>query len=98
MSARIIPFPPRRCGMAPQRPMPLQLIPVALNELPDIPRPGKFQPFSQPQVIRILREDAAWLVTCRGQAWLHGSHDEALRDAFALAAEFNLPVTEGRHD
>jgi hypothetical protein len=48
----------------------------------------------QPQAVRIGREGEAWLVTCRGQAWLHGSHDEALRDAFELAAEFKMPVTE----
>jgi hypothetical protein len=74
MTARIIPFPPRRSTAVLQFRLRSQV--------------------QQPAVIRILREDAAWLVTCRGQAWLHGSHDEALRDAFALAAEFNLPVTE----
>jgi hypothetical protein len=48
----------------------------------------------QQQAICIMREDEGWLVTCRGQAWLHGSHDEALRDAFELAGEFKMPVTE----
>jgi hypothetical protein len=74
MTARIIPFPPRRSTAVPK---------FLLHSRAQ-----------QPQAIRIMREGEGWFVICRKHAWLLGSHDEALRDAFELAGEFNMPVRE----
>ena len=42
----------------------------------------------------VLREGAAWLVVMRGHAWLHGDRLAAMRDAFWLSRNLNLPVRE----
>jgi hypothetical protein len=57
------------------------------------------------RVIRFLGRHAAvvwllqateggWLVLARGHGWLHGSRDEALRDADWLARNFGFAVRE----
>jgi hypothetical protein len=46
-----------------------------------------------PFTVDIEREDeGGWLVTCRRHGWLHGSADQALEDARAIAAGFNVAV------
>jgi hypothetical protein len=38
------------------------------------------------------RDGEAWLVRCRSHGWLHGSSDDALKDARAIAHGFNVAV------
>jgi hypothetical protein len=40
----------------------------------------------------IMREGAAWLVRAGAHGWLHGSHYEALADAYWLSRNLGLPV------
>src|SRR6516165_1060516 len=42
--------------------------------------------------IRRERDGEAWLVVCRKHGWLHGSSDDALRDARAIANGFGVAV------
>ena len=51
-------------------------------------------PFPQrgPFAVRVVREGAAWLVTCRSHGWLHGSHHEAVTDAETIARGFGVVV------
>jgi len=49
-----------------------------------------------PFAVRIEREDEAWLVTCRGYGWLHGSRREALLEAGELARGFGVSMETKR--
>jgi hypothetical protein len=49
-------------------------------------------PARGPFVVRIEREEAAWLVVCRSHGWLHGSQRDAIADAEAVAAGFGVAV------
>jgi hypothetical protein len=42
--------------------------------------------------IWLFREGAAWLVLAGEHGWLHGSSDNALRDATWLAENLSLPI------
>jgi hypothetical protein len=50
----------------------------------------------QARVVRIMRENGAWLVVVGGHGWLHGDRRAALADARWLAGNFGLPIR--RHD
>jgi hypothetical protein len=45
-------------------------------------------------VIRIIRDDEAWLVLARDHGWVYGSQDGARRDAEWLSRNMGLPVLE----
>jgi hypothetical protein len=49
-------------------------------------------PQRDPFVVRIEREDVAWLLICRDHGWMHGSLCEAIAEARAIAAGFGVPV------
>ena len=49
-------------------------------------------PQRAPFVVRVEREEPAWLVTCRSHAWLHGIQHEAITDAKAIARGFGVVV------
>ena len=42
--------------------------------------------------IWLFREGAAWLVLAGESGWLHGSSDNALRDATWLSDNLQLPI------
>jgi hypothetical protein len=48
--------------------------------------------------VRIVREDLAWLVTCREHGWLHGSHADASANAGWLANNHGASIIDGRAD
>jgi hypothetical protein len=45
-----------------------------------------------PFVVRIEREEAAWLVVCRSHGWLHASQRDAIADVEAVAAGFGVAI------
>jgi hypothetical protein len=49
-------------------------------------------PCRAPAAVRILREDAGWLVVAGAHGWLHGDEPGALADARWLAGNFGLPI------
>ena len=54
------------------------------------PPRGRFSSFP----VRVVREDPAWLVIYRGHGWLHGSYQEAIRDAQEIADKFGAVVND----
>ena len=51
-------------------------------------------PFPQrgPFVVRVEREDAAWIVVCRDHGWLHGDKRAAIADAIEIASGFGVAL------
>ena len=47
-----------------------------------------------PFVIRIVRDDGAWLVVCRSHGWVCGSRAEASAEAGWLSRNFGVPVVD----
>jgi hypothetical protein len=45
-----------------------------------------------PFVVRVEREQEAWLVLCRDHGWLHGDRRDAIADADAIAHGFCAAV------
>ena len=58
------------------------------------PPRGRFSPFA----VHVLREGLAWLVVCKGFGWLHGSYQEAIREAREIARGFGVAVNEPYRD
>ena len=45
-----------------------------------------------PFAVHIERAGAAWLVTCRDHAWLHGDQRTAVADAIEIARGFGVAL------
>jgi hypothetical protein len=48
-------------------------------------------------LVRVERDENAWLVRCRQHGWLHSNRDAALADAHEIARGFGVKVIAEAH-
>lgn len=72
------------------------MLDIPQTKNPDNPPPmtARIIPFPQraPFTVRVEREEAAWLVICRGHGWLHASFRQAIAEANVIARGFGVVV------
>jgi hypothetical protein len=52
-------------------------------------------PARRAAVVWVLEDDDGWLVLAREHGWLHGSHSDAVENAWWLAGNLGFPIREG---